>query len=640
VDESGITRGSVVRSAVLLVALGVLLVLPSGAFAAGGGWPAETAGTTQDLSGIVSTDDAHGWAVGDGGTIVSTQDGGTTWLAQTSNTTQNLHAVVFSDGAHGWAVGDGGTIVSTHDGGATWTQQGPGTTQNLHALAFADGAHGWAVGDAGTILTTADGGATWVSQASGTAVPLNGIYFRGLDTGWAVGEGGTILNTGNGGATWTQQASGTTQNLHALAFADGAHGWAVGDGGTVLTTADGGATWTAQTSGVTQALDAAAFVDSARGWAVGAGGTLLRTSNGGATWAAQISNTTENLDDVAFADAERGLICGAAGTILNTTDGGILDTSPPLTTATGLGANGWSVWCNSSQTVTLYASDAGSGVAATYYTLDDGLQQTYQTPSLVSAPGSHRITYWSLDWAGNLEKKHTGYVNIDTGRPVCRALGNSSARPGTVARLAYRIDDPPPSCGEASVAITIYRGQKPVKRTRIARVLVNRALAYAFTVGLRAGTYTWVVAATDIAGNEAKPVSARLVVPDQHVEKAVNWALAQRGSHGWDYRCLAFVCDAYQHAGVTPRRWSSAIVAASALGASSNKGAPPRGAWVFYRHAPWGHAALSLGDGRIVHDFGSQGVIVSNYRHIGFSYIGWAVPKTTPQVTLVSRSPY
>ncbi len=572
--------------------------------------------------------------MGDGGTIVHTQDSGATWTAQTSTTTQNLHAVAFSDGAHGWAVGDGGTIVHTRDSGATWTAQTSTTTQNLHAVAFSDGAHGWAVGDGGTILGTTDDGATWVSQASGTAVALNGICFRGPDTGWAVGEGGTILNTGDGGATWTQQTSGTTQTLHALDFADRSHGWAMGDGGTILTTTDGGATWIAQTSGVTQALEAAAFVDSARGWAVGAGGTLLDTSNGGATWATQISNTTENLAGVAFADAECGLICGAAGTILNTTDGGIHDTTPPLTTATGLLADGWTLWRNSSKTVTLDASDAGSGVAATYYTLDGGLQQTYRTPFSVSAPGSHRITHWSLDWAGNLEEKHTGYVNIDAGRPVCRALRNSSARRGTVARLAYRIDDSPPSCGKASVAITIYRGHKAVKRTRIARVLVNRNLAYAFTVGLRAGTYSWVVVATDIAGNEAKQVSARLVVPDQIVEKAVNWALAQRGSHGWDYTCLAFVCDAYQHAGVTPLRLSSAIVAANALKASSNKGVPPRGAWVFYRHAPWGHAALSLGGGRIVHDFGSQGVIVSNYRRIGFPCVGWAVPKTSPQVHL------
>jgi len=309
-----------------------------------------------------------------------------------------------------------------------------------------------------------------------------------------------------------------------------------------------------------------------------------------------------------------------------------IDTTPPTTTASGADAR----WHNKPVTLIFTATDplGGSGVAATYYTLDGGLQQTYQTPFLVSAPGSHRFTYWSLDWAGNFENKHTGYVNIDTGRPVCRALRNSSARPGTVARLAYRIDDPSPSCGKASVAITIYRGHKPVKRIGIAHVLVNRNLAYAFSVGLRAGTYTWVIAAADIAGNQAKPVSARLVVPDRYVEKAINWALAQRGSHGWDSMCLAFVCDAYQHAGVTPRRWSSAVVAANALRASSNKGVPPRGAWVFYRHAPWGHAALSLGDGRIVHDFGSQGVIVSNYLRIGFPYLGWAVPKTAPQVTL------
>ncbi len=632
-NKGGVTRGSALRSARLLVALGFLLMLPSAAFAAGGGWQVETAGTTQDLSGVVSTDDVHGWAVGDGGTIVSTRDGGTTWTAQPSNTTQNLQAVVFSDGTHGWAVGDGGTIVSTQDGGATWTAQPSNTTQNLRAVAFADGTHGWAVGDGGTILGTSDGGTTWTAQSDATTVALYGVAFADTAAGWAVGDSGTILHTSDGGAHWAAQASGTSANLLALAFSAG-QGWAVGQSGTILATSDGGATWIAQTSGVTQALEAAVFVDSARGWAVGAGGTLLHTSNGGATWAAQISNTTENLGGVAFADAERGAICGAAGTILNTTDGGILDTTPPLTTAAGLCANGWSVWRNSSQMVTLYASDADSGVAATCYTLDGGLQQAYQAPFLVSASGSHGITYWALDWAGNVEKKHTGYVNIDLSRPICLALRNVTAPVGHLADLRYRINDRLPTCGKANVKIRIYRGHSLLKTISLGRVTVNCNLAYAFTVGLRAGTYTWVVAATDIAGNEAKPVSARLVVPDQHVERAINWALAQRGSHGWDFKCLAFVCDAYQHAGVTPRRWSSASVAANALGASSHKGVPPRGAWVFYRHAPWGHAALSLGDGRIVHAFGSQGVIVSNYRGIGFTCVGWAIPKTAPQVTL------
>ena len=76
-----------------------------------------------------------------------------------------LAGVAFTDATHGWAVGDGGTILATTDGGATWSAQSSGTTVDLGAVAFTDATHGWAVGDGGTILVTANGGATWSAQS-------------------------------------------------------------------------------------------------------------------------------------------------------------------------------------------------------------------------------------------------------------------------------------------------------------------------------------------------------------------------------------------------------------------------------------------------------------------------------------------
>jgi photosystem II stability/assembly factor-like uncharacterized protein len=52
---------------------------------------------------------------------------------------------------HGWAVGRGGTILSTSDQGRSWTLQQSATKQNLYSLNF-NKKIGWVVGGEGIIL--------------------------------------------------------------------------------------------------------------------------------------------------------------------------------------------------------------------------------------------------------------------------------------------------------------------------------------------------------------------------------------------------------------------------------------------------------------------------------------------------------
>ena len=92
-----------------------------------------------------------------------------------------------------------------------------------------------------------------------------------------------------------------------------------------------------------------------------------------------------------------------------------IDATAPQTTDASdpaLSSDGDSGWRATGQTVTLSAADAGgSGLTATYYTLD-GRQHHYDGPLAVSGDGSHEVTWWSEDAAGNTEAVHTGYVNI------------------------------------------------------------------------------------------------------------------------------------------------------------------------------------------------------------------------------------
>ena len=145
-----------------------------------------------------------------------------------SGTTSTLYGIAFRDENTGWAVGDGGTIRHTTNGGNAWTGQSSGTTQSLKAVAFSDNNNGWAVGAIGTIRATTDGGATWANQLSSTNYYLYGVTFADANNGWAVGDNGTILHytvpptvltllAPNGNVSWavgeSHSITWTSQNL-------------------------------------------------------------------------------------------------------------------------------------------------------------------------------------------------------------------------------------------------------------------------------------------------------------------------------------------------------------------------------------------------------------------------------------------
>ena len=80
----------------------------------------------QHLRGVQLLDSELGFAVGDSGTILRTDDGGETWIAQQSGTKNNLLCLEFVDKLVGCAVGANGTILNTDDGGIIWNNPHPG----------------------------------------------------------------------------------------------------------------------------------------------------------------------------------------------------------------------------------------------------------------------------------------------------------------------------------------------------------------------------------------------------------------------------------------------------------------------------------------------------------------------------------
>jgi len=85
-----------------------------------------------------------------------------------------------------------------------------------------------------------------------------------------------------------------------------------------------------------------------------------------------------------------------------------IDGTSPVTTAVSS-----SEWSDEPVTVSLFAEDALSGVAATYFTVNDGLPQVGNSV-VISESGTHDVAYWSVDVAGNVEERRTVSVRVDT----------------------------------------------------------------------------------------------------------------------------------------------------------------------------------------------------------------------------------
>ncbi len=447
-------RGSLSRLAALgigsLLTASLLLGLSASAALAAtyDTWALQRCGTTQNLTGVAFVDAQTGWAVGAGGTIRHTSNAGTSWAGQTSGTTQALNGVTFVDAKTGWAVGGGGVILHTANAGVTWTKQTSGTASTLYGVYFSDALTGWAVGASGAIRHTLDGGSTWKPQPSGTTQTLSAVAFADANNGWAGGNRGTQLHTSNGGASWTMIYLGKKQTLYAVLFADAANGWETGSNGVIRHTTNGGTSWATPASGTRSALYGATVGSDGNGWVVGGGGVIRHMSAGGTTWSAQTSGTTHNLRAVARAGRNIYAV-GDGGTIIAS----IADLTPPATKASGLQADNGSGWTNAGATVTLTATDARSGVASTYYTLD-GIQSTYSAPFSVTVPGQHEVTFWSVDKVGNVEEPHSGWVNIDVTPPTVGADADAAWHNSEVAVTLSPADG-----GGSGVAATQYRVQ-------------------------------------------------------------------------------------------------------------------------------------------------------------------------------------
>lgn len=95
-----------------------------------------------------------------------------------------------------------------------------------------------------------------------------------------------------------------------------------------------------------------------------------------------------------------------------------LDFTAPVTSASRAGPLGNNGWYTGPMTVTLAATDALSGVAQTFYTVEGSAPRLYTAPFSVAGDGTHSVTFWSTDRAGNTEAPQGLTLRVDQTAPT------------------------------------------------------------------------------------------------------------------------------------------------------------------------------------------------------------------------------
>ncbi|MGW2325998.1 OmpL47-type beta-barrel domain-containing protein [Streptomyces sp. NPDC001700] len=187
------------------------------------------------------------------------------------------------------------------------------------------------------------------------------------------------------------------------------------------------------------------------------------------------------------------------GVLVVTGDGGGEDTTPPETSATVTGKQGPNGDYYDTATVTITASDTGSGVNAIEYALDEGEFTKYTAPVAVNTHGAHTVRYRATDRAGNTsEAKSVAFS-------VVAPPNDDTTPPETTAKAEGTKNSDGNYLGSVKVTITATDAGSGVAKTEYS---LDGGPYLAYTTPLvvdRVGRHTVAHRATDKAGNTSAP---------------------------------------------------------------------------------------------------------------------------------------
>jgi len=245
------------------------------------------------------------------------------------------------------AVGERGTVLLSDDTGSTWRQARVPVQVTLTAVRFVDGRTGWAVGHLGVILKSGDGGETWVKQLDGVLAakavaatgderarrfadegpdkPFFDLDFIDAQHGFAVGAYNLAFATADGGQTWTPMLDRlpNPKSLHLYGVrAAGGHVYIAGEQGLLLASSDGGARFAALPSAYKGSFFGLLAARSGTLVAYGLRGNAWRSTDQGASWAKLDTGLQTSISAAVELDGGALALLGQTGELLLSADDG------------------------------------------------------------------------------------------------------------------------------------------------------------------------------------------------------------------------------------------------------------------------------------------------------------------------------
>jgi photosystem II stability/assembly factor-like uncharacterized protein len=301
-------------------------------------WEQLPSPTSNWLNNLHFVDSLNGWACGEAGTIIHTNNGGKSWTIQNSGVNTYMIDIFFLNNNLGWALFWTDTIpfttriIKTTNGGTDWINDNNLFEDTFFkSIYFIDSLNGFMGGP--PIVRTSDGGSSWIAANTFdvdtlppdiSGLPLLDIRFYNHQYGFACGGyldfAGVIWWTTDSGLNWAAKGVGPDpvsdlyiwDSLNVIGLAGDPEGlFGIG----LIRTTDGGSIWSFNELNIFGETFGMSFRTSSEGWAA-AGDKFINSTDSGSTWIDYPTPGSTVIKDLVFTDSLTGYAVGDDGVIL------------------------------------------------------------------------------------------------------------------------------------------------------------------------------------------------------------------------------------------------------------------------------------------------------------------------------------